>query len=108
VVHVAITVTVTFPDHDCVAIPVVTLPDNVTITIPIGVTTTVSDGHADRTDTDSDFFRAGRHRDANSSHCDGYYCKTLDHRMLLRVCESSEEQFLLTGMVPVRRWSGDA
>jgi hypothetical protein len=77
VVHIPITIASL--DHDTVAIPVVTLADNVTIAIPIAVTMTVSDGDADRADTDSDFFRTSRHRDANCGRCDSYYCKTLDH-----------------------------
>jgi hypothetical protein len=76
---VHIPIMIAFLDHDGVVIPVVTLPDNVTIVIPIGVTMTGSDGHADRANTDSDFFRTSRHRNANCGRCDGYYCKTLDH-----------------------------
>jgi hypothetical protein len=76
---------VTFPDHDgIVAIPAVTLPDNFTIAIAISIPIMAgSDGHAARTDTDPNLFRASRHCDANSGHRDGYYCKTPDHRMLL-------------------------
>jgi hypothetical protein len=72
----------TLPDHDgVVAIPMVTLPDNFTIAIPMAG----SDSHADWTDTDSDsdFFCASRHCDANSGHCDGYYYKTPNHCMFL-------------------------
>jgi hypothetical protein len=77
VVHIPIMIA--FLDHDSVVIPVVTLADNVTIVIPIAVTMTVSDGHADRTDADTDFFRASRHRKTDSSHGHRYHCKTLDH-----------------------------
>jgi hypothetical protein len=80
VVEIAVAI-VTLPDHDgIVAIPVVALPDNFPIAIPIMAG---SDGHAARTDTDPNLFRTSRHRTANSGHCDGYYCKTPDHRMLL-------------------------
>jgi hypothetical protein len=66
-----------FPDHDSVvAIPVVTLADHFTIMIPIAVTMTVSDGDANRTDADSDFFRASRHRKTDSRHGHRYHCKT--------------------------------
>jgi hypothetical protein len=86
----------TLLDHHGIAIPVVTLPDHFSIAIPVTVTTGGSDGHAARADTDTEFFRAGRHCTANSGHCDGYYCKTPDHRMLLCcVYELSESQFAL-------------
>jgi hypothetical protein len=85
VVEIAVAI-VTLPDHDgIVAIPVVALPDNFPIAIPISIPIVAgSDGHAARTDTDPNFFRTSRHRTANSGHCDGYYCKTPYHRMLLR------------------------
>jgi hypothetical protein len=71
-------------DHDgIVAIVVVALPDHFTIAVAIVVTMAGTDRHADRTHTDSHIFRTGRHGKANSSHGNGYYCKTLDHRVLL-------------------------
>jgi hypothetical protein len=90
---VDIPVAIAFPDHDgVVAIAMVTLPDNFTIAIAIAMDG--SDCHARRTDTYADFFRTSRHGDANSGHGDSYYCKTLDHCLLLS-CELSEGQFLL-------------
>jgi len=84
VIHIP--VAVTLPDHDgVVAIPVVTLPDNVPIPIPITITVTGSDGHADRTDAYSNFFRTSRHRKGYSSYRYRNHYKTLDHRMLLFV-----------------------
>jgi hypothetical protein len=81
---VDIPVAVALPDHDGVAaIAVVTLPDNITIAISVTITVAGSDGHADRTDTYANFFRTGRHGDANSGHRDGYYCKTFDHCVFL-------------------------
>jgi hypothetical protein len=90
-VVIDIPVAVTLPDHDAVvAIPVVTLPDNVTIAIAVTITVTGSDGHADRTDTDSNFFGTSWHRKGYSSYRYRGYYKTLDHRMLLFVVHYRE------------------
>jgi hypothetical protein len=53
-----------------------------------------SDGYADagRADTHSDALRGGGHCKGNSSHRDGSYHKTLDHRLLLSV-KLLERQF---------------
>jgi hypothetical protein len=85
VVAIAIAIPIAIlPDHHGIAtIPVLTLTNNLAVAIPITITMAVADGHADRADTNSDFFRASRHRDANSSHSNGYHRKTLDHCMFL-------------------------
>jgi len=70
------------PDHDGIAITVVTLTNNLAVAIPITITMAVSDGHADRTDTNSDFFRASRHRDTNRSRRHGHHYKTFHHSLL--------------------------
>jgi hypothetical protein len=85
-VVIDIPVVVTLLDHDgVVAIPVVTVPDNVTIAIPITIAVTGSDSHADRTNAYSNFFRTSRHRKGYSSYRYRGYDKTLDHRILLFV-----------------------
>jgi hypothetical protein len=81
VVHIPVVVTLL--DHDgVVVIPVVTIADDVTIAIAITITVAGSDGHADRTDADANFFRTGRHRKGYSGHCYRSYYKML-HRMFL-------------------------
>jgi hypothetical protein len=83
-VMVDIAVAIALLDHDgFVTIVMVTLPDNFTIAIAIAMNG--SDGHASRADTYANFVRSGRHGDANSGHGDSYYCKTLDHCLLLSV-----------------------
>jgi ABC-type transport system involved in Fe-S cluster assembly fused permease/ATPase subunit len=78
-VHISVVI-VTLLDHNgVVVIAVVTLADYITVVIAIGIAMARSNGHADRANTDSNFIRASRHREADSSHCDGYYCQTLDH-----------------------------
>jgi hypothetical protein len=81
-IHIAVVVTLL--DHDGVMIAVVTITDDVTvaITITIAISVAGSDGHADRTDADTNFFRTGRHRKGYSGHCYRSYYKML-HRMLL-------------------------
>jgi len=85
VIHIPVAIA-TLPDPDSVVtIPVVTLPDNITVAIAIAITVMAgSDGYASRTDTHADFFRASRHGDANSDRCDSDHCKTLDHFVLLK------------------------
>jgi hypothetical protein len=79
-IHIAVVVTLL--DHDGVMIAVVTITDDVTVAITIAVSVAGSDGHADRTDADTNFFRTGRHRKGYSGHCYRSYYKML-HRMLL-------------------------
>jgi hypothetical protein len=81
-VMVDIAVMIAMLDDDGIVM-VIALADDFTITIAIPVTVAFADGHADRTDANTDFFRTGRHGDTNSSHGNGYYCKTFDHRVLL-------------------------
>jgi hypothetical protein len=83
---IAVVVTImiaTLPDHNgFVTIPA--LADHFAIAmIPVAVTTDGSDGHTARTNTYANFFRTSRHCDANSGRCDGKYCQTPDHCMLL-------------------------
>jgi hypothetical protein len=80
--------------HGIVAIAVIALTND--FTIAIAVTMAGSDGHANRTDTDTDFFRTGRHGDTNSSRGNGDYCKTFNHSILLGLsCALSQGQFTL-------------
>lgn len=80
-VHIAIMVTLL--DHHGVAVAVVTLPDDIAIAIAIPIAMSGSDGYADRTDTDTNFFRTGRHRKGYSGYRYRGHYKTLDHRMFL-------------------------
>jgi hypothetical protein len=81
-IMVDVPVAIAFLDHDgVVTIAMVTLPDNFTIAITIAMAG--SHGHAARADTYANFARAGRHGNANCRRRDSYYCKTLDHCMLL-------------------------
>jgi hypothetical protein len=70
VIPVVIAIT-TLPDHDSIAIPVVALANNFTVAIPIAIAVARSHGHAAGADTNSDFFRASRHRNADSGRRDG-------------------------------------
>jgi hypothetical protein len=70
-IAIDVPVVVALLDHDGF-VAVVTLADNVAIAIPIPVSG--SDGHADRTDTNANFFRASRHSTANSGRRDNYDC----------------------------------
>ena len=83
-------------DYDSLAaITVFTLTDDLTVTVM--VTMTGTNGHTDAcgTNTNTNFFRAGRHRNGNSSHRDGSHCKSLDHHFFLSM-NLSETQFAVT------------
>jgi hypothetical protein len=85
VVAIAIPISI-LPDHHGIAtIPVLTLTNNLAVAVPITITMAVADGHADRADTNSDFFRASRHGDANCSRRDGHHYQTFHLRS--SVCE---------------------
>jgi hypothetical protein len=70
---VDVAVAIALLDHDGVVVPVVTLPNDVTVAIPIGIAMAGSDGHADRTDAHSYFFRTSRHRKRYSGYRYGSY-----------------------------------
>jgi hypothetical protein len=57
-----------FNDDGFVAVLMITVTDDVTITVPVTISVTLSNRHADRTNTNPDLFRASRHCAANSSH----------------------------------------
>src|SRR5476649_307134 len=83
-VVIDIPVAVASLDHDgVVTIPVITLADNVAIAIAITITMSGSDGHADRPNTDANFFRTSGDRKRYCSHGYRSHYKTLDHRMFL-------------------------
>jgi hypothetical protein len=90
-VEIPIAVATSADDDGVVAIPAVTLANDFAIAITISIMAG-SDGHAARTDANTNFFRPSRHCDANSGHSDSSYCKTFDHRMLLSF-ERSGGQF---------------
>jgi hypothetical protein len=82
-IMVDIAIMIALLDHNgIVTIMVVAFPDDFTIAVTIPVMAG-PDGHADRTHTDADFFRTGRHGETDSGGSHGNYCKTLDHRLLL-------------------------
>jgi hypothetical protein len=85
-VDVAVMIVIaTVLDHDgVVAITMIFLADDATVAIPIAIVAR-ADGHADRANAYAHFFRASRHGETNSGNGDRYYCKTLDHGMLLQV-----------------------
>jgi hypothetical protein len=93
-IAVVVTITVAPLDHHgLVAIAAIALTNDLAFTIAI---VAGSDGYADagRADTHPDILRNGGRYKRNSSHRDGSYHKTLDHRLLLSV-EMMGMQFVL-------------
>jgi hypothetical protein len=79
--------------HGLVAIAAIALTNDLAFAIAI---IAGSDGYANagRADTHSDILRDGGHGKRNSSHRNGSYHKTLDHRFLLLI-EMTGMQFAL-------------
>jgi len=68
-------------DDGFVSVLMITVADDVTITVPVTISVTLSNRHANRTNTNPDLFRAGRHCAANSSYGGDHY-GILNHREL--------------------------
>jgi hypothetical protein len=60
-------------DDGFVAVLMITVADDVTIAVPVTISVTLSNRHANRTNTNPDLVRASRHCAANSSDGRDYY-----------------------------------
>jgi hypothetical protein len=81
-VMVNISVVITLINDDgIVAIPMITVADDVTVAVSVTISVTLANRYADRADTDSHLFRASRHCAENSYGGDHY--GILNHCVLL-------------------------
>jgi hypothetical protein len=71
-----------FNNNGFVAVPMITVADDVTIAVPVTISVTLSNRYANRTNTDPDLFGSSRHCAANPSYSGDYY-GILNHCVLL-------------------------
>jgi hypothetical protein len=87
-VMINISVVITLVNDDgIVAVPMITVADDVTVAISVTISVTLANRYADGADTDSHLFRACRHCAENSSYGGDHY-GILDHCVLLSLLNS--------------------
>jgi hypothetical protein len=88
-------------DSFVVAIPMITVADDVTVAVPVTISVTLTNRYASTANTNPDLFRSSRHCAANSSYGGDHY-GILNHCVLLSLLNPGG-QSLDAGIVPVRR-----
>jgi hypothetical protein len=94
-----------FDDDGSVAILMITVADDVTVTVPVTISVTLSNRHANRTNTNPDLFRAGRHCAENSSDGGDYY-GILYHCVLLSLLSSARSNAWTPGSFRISLGAG--
>jgi len=62
-----------FDDDGLVAVPMITVADDVAVAVPVTISVALSNRYANRTNTDPNLFRSSRHRAANSGNGGDHY-----------------------------------
>jgi hypothetical protein len=75
-------------DDGFVAIPMITVADDVTITVPVTISVTLTNRYANTANTNPHLFRSSRHGAANSSDGSDHY-GILNHCVLLSLLSSA-------------------
>jgi hypothetical protein len=77
-------------DDGFVAIPMITVSDDVTVAVPVTISVTLTNRYASTANTNPDFLRSSRHCAANANHGGDYY-GILNHCVLLSLlsCEKA-------------------
>src|ERR1700730_1875078 len=82
-----------FDDDGSVAVLMITVADDVTVTVtvvvPVTISVTLTNRYANRADTNPDLFRSSRHCAANSSYGGDHY-GVLNHCVLLSLLNSGK------------------
>jgi hypothetical protein len=83
-VHISVVITLLNDDGFVVAIPMITVSDDVTVAVPVTISVTLTNRYASTANTNSDLFSSSRHCAENSSyggdhygifnHCVSYRC----------------------------------
>jgi hypothetical protein len=76
-------------DHGFVAVPMITVPDDVTVTVPVTISVTLTNRYANRADTNAHLLRSSRHCAANPNHGGNHY-GILNHCVLLSLLNSGK------------------
>jgi hypothetical protein len=81
-VNISVMITLLNDDGFVVAIPMITVSDNVTVAVPVTISVTLANRYASTANTNPDLFRSSRHCAANANH-GGDYHGILNHCVLL-------------------------
>ena len=74
-------------DDGVVAVPMITIADDVTVAVPVTISVALTNRYADRTNTNPHFFRSSRHCAENSGDGGDHY-GILNHCVLLSLLSS--------------------
>jgi hypothetical protein len=85
-VNISVVITLLNDDGFVVAIPMITVADDVTIAVPVTISVTLTNGYANRADTNPHFFSSSRHCTANSSYGGDHY-GILNHCVFLSLLD---------------------
>jgi len=89
VVNISVMISLLNDDGFVVAIPMITVADDVTVAVPVTISVTLTNRYANRADTNAHLFRSSRHCAANSSHGGDHY-GILNHCVLLSLLNSGK------------------
>jgi hypothetical protein len=109
-IMVNISVVIALLDDDgFVAVPMITVADDVTVAVPVAISVTLTNRYASTANTNPDLFRSSRHCAANSSHGDDHY-GILNHCVLLSFVKLQKGNTGTPGSFPIARpprWKND-
>jgi hypothetical protein len=88
-VNISVVVTLLNDDGFVVAIPMITVSDDVTVAIPVTISVTLTNRYASTANTNPDLFRSSRHCAENSSDGGDHY-GILNHCALLSLLSSGK------------------
>jgi hypothetical protein len=88
-VNISVVITLLDDDGFVVAIPMITVSDDVTVAVPVTISVTLTNRYASTANTNPDLFRSSRRCDENSSDGGDHY-GILDHCALLSLLSSGK------------------
>jgi hypothetical protein len=100
-VDISVVITLLNDDGFVVAIPMITVSDDVTVAVPVTISVTLTNRYASAANANPDLFRSSRHCAENSSDGGDHY-GILNHCVFLSLLNLGW-QCLNAGIVPVRR-----
>jgi hypothetical protein len=94
-VNISVVITLLDDDGFVVAIPVITISDDVTVAVPVAISVTLTNRYASTANTNSDLFSSSRHC---AEHCNygGDHYGILNHCVLLSLVKPWEGNALAT------------
>jgi hypothetical protein len=104
-VDISVVITLLNDDGFVVAIPMITVSDDVTIAVPVTISVTLTNRYASTANTNPDLFSSSRHCAENSNYGGDHY-GILYHRVLLIVVKPWEGNAWTPGSFPVSPGAG--